>query len=149
MGDAGIKPPVIARVEEVVIPDHGDSRGRLIALEELSTLVPFDVKRVYYAYDTQPGSVRGNHAHLSLRQFVICVSGAFTFVCERPDGTRSEHRLDWPNKGLLVEGLVWREIKDFSKDSVMLVLASEHYNEADYIRDYDEFVRLAGRSGAK
>ena len=73
------------------------------------------------------------------------MSGAFTFVCEMPDGTRTEHRMDWPNKALLIEGMVWREIRDFSKDSVMLVLASDHYNEADYIRDHDEFLRQVGR----
>ena len=137
---------VLAAVKEIVLPEHGDDRGNLIALEELGEQVPFEVKRVYYAFDTQPGSVRGNHAHRELRQLVICVSGAFSFVCELPDGTRTEYRLDWPNKGLLIEGMVWREIKDFSKDSVMLVLASEHYNEADYIRDYDEYLRQVGRA---
>ena len=137
---------VVANVREIAIPDHEDDRGNLIALEELSEHVPFEVRRVYYAFDTQPGSVRGNHAHRLLKQLVVCVSGAFTFVCEMPDGTRTEHRLDWPNKGLLIEGMVWREIKDFSKDSVMLVLASEHYNEADYIRDYDEYLRQVGRA---
>lgn len=135
-----------ASVKDIVIPDHGDDRGNLIALEELSEQVPFEVRRVYYAFDTQPGSIRGNHAHWALRQLVVCVSGAFTFICEMPDGTRTEHRLDWPNKGLLIEGMVWREIKDFSKDSVMLVLASEHYNEADYIRDYGEYLRQVGRA---
>lgn len=136
----------LASVREVVIPDHGDDRGNLIALEELSEIVPFPIKRVYYSFDTQPGSVRGNHAHRDLKQFVVCVSGAFTFVCEMPDGTRTEHRLDWPNKGLVVEGMVWREIKHFSKDSVMLVLASEHYNEDDYIRDYNEYLKQVGRA---
>ena len=135
-----------ASIKDIVIPDHGDDRGNLIALEELSEQVPFEVKRVYYAFDTQPGSIRGNHAHRVLKQLVVCVSGAFTFVCEMPDGTRTEHRLDWPNKGLLIEGMVWREIKDFSKDSVMLVLASEHYNETDYIRDYGEYLRQVGRA---
>ena len=137
---------VVANVREIAIPDHEDDRGNLIALEELSEHVPFEVRRVYYAFDTRPGSVRGNHAHRLLKQLVVCVSGAFTFVCEMPDGTRTEHRLDWPNKGLLIEGMVWREIKDFSKDSVMLVLASEHYNEADYIRDYGEYLRQVGRA---
>ena len=70
-----------ARVAEVMIPDHGDDRGNLIALEGLSEIVPFDIKRIYYSFDTQPGSVRGNHAHRELRQFVVCVSGACTFVC--------------------------------------------------------------------
>lgn len=135
-----------ARVAEVMIPDHGDDRGNLIALEGLSEIVPFDIKRIYYSFDTQPGSVRGNHAHRELRQFVVCVSGACTFVCEMPDGTRKEYLLNWPNKGLLIEGMVWREIKDFSKDSVMFVLASEHYNEADYIRNYQDFLKIVGRA---
>lgn len=134
-----------ARVTEVIIPDHGDDRGNLIALEGASGVVPFEIKRVYYSFDTQPGSVRGNHAHKNLKQLIICVSGACTFVCEMPDGTRTEHLLNWPNKGLLVEGMVWREIKDFSKDSVMLVLASEHYNENDYIRNYQDFLKAVGR----
>lgn len=135
---------LFANVREITVSDHGDDRGNLIALEELSEEVPFEVKRVYYSFDTQPGSVRGNHAHLALKQFIVCVSGALTFVCEMPDGTRTVHRLDWPNKGLLVEGMVWREIRDFSKGSVMLVLASEHYNEADYIRDYGDFLKSKG-----
>lgn len=135
-----------AKVTEILIPDHGDDRGNLIALEGMSEIVPFEIKRVYYSFDTQPGSVRGNHAHKELKQFVICVSGACTFVCEMPDGTRTEHLLNWPNKGLLVEGMVWREIKDFSKDSVMMVLASEHYNEDDYIRNYQDFLKAVGRA---
>lgn len=132
-----------ANVKQLVFPQHGDDRGQLIALEAASDLVPFPVNRVYYIFDTTPGTVRGNHAHRSLRQVLICTSGACTIVCEMPDGTKSEHRLDWPNKGLLIEGLVWRQMKDFSKDAVLMVLASEHYDEADYIRDYDVFRRTA------
>lgn len=128
-----------ANVKEIQLSFHGDDRGKLIALEELSEQVPFPVKRFYYIYDTTPGTVRGKHAHRNLRQLLICASGACTIVCERPDGARSEHRLDWPNKGLLIEGLVWREMKDFSKDAVLMVLASEYYDESDYIRDYEEF----------
>ena len=74
-------------------------------------------------------------------QLLICVSGACTISCELLDGTKTEYRLDWPTKGLLIEGMVWREMKNFSKDAVLLVLASEHYNEADYIRDYSNFLR--------
>lgn len=135
-----------ATVREITLPEHGDSRGTLIALEALGAEVPFEIRRVYYSFDTQPGCVRGNHAHRDLQQLVVCVSGAFTFVCETPAGARTEHRLDWPNKALFISGMVWREIKDFSKDSVMLVLANEHYNEADYIRDYREYLRLTGRA---
>lgn len=130
---------MLANVQEVTFAEHGDARGKLIALETLTDVVPFEVKRVYFIYDTTPGTVRGKHAHRQLRQMLICVSGACTIECEMPDGTKSEHRLDWPNKGLLIEGLFWRQMKEFSKDAVLLVLASEHYDEADYIRDYNEF----------
>lgn len=64
-----------------------------------------------------------------------------------PDGSKSACRLDWPSKGLLIEGFVWREMKEFSKDAVLLVVASEHYDESDYIRDYEEFKKTAGRLG--
>lgn len=134
-----------ALVQEVHFTPHGDDRGQLIALEGKSSLVPFDVKRMYYIFDTTPGTIRGKHAHLNLKQVLICVSGACTIVCELPDGTVSEHRLDWPDRGLLIEGLVWREMKDFSKDAVLLVLASEHYDEADYIRDYSVFKEEASK----
>ena len=131
-----------AEVREVKFQLHGDERGQLIALEALSDLVPFEVKRIYYIFDTTPSIVRGKHAHKELRQVMVCVSGACTIECEMPDGTKSEHRLDWPDKGLLVEGLVWRNMKDFSKNAVLLVLASEHYDESDYIRDYDTFLGM-------
>ena len=130
-------------VKEMQLSWHGDERGKLIALEALTDLVPFEVKRVYYIFDTTPGTVRGNHAHKDLRQLLVCVSGACTIACEMPDGTKSEHRLDWPDRGLLIEGLVWRQMKEFSKDAVLLVLASEHYDEADYIRDYQVFKQIS------
>ena len=129
----------VARVCELTFPVFGDMRGGLIALESLTENVPFEVRRVYYIFDTTTGTIRGKHAHIDLRQVLICVSGACTIECELPDGTVSEYRLDWPNRGLLIEGLVWRSMRDFSKDAVLLVLASEHYNESDYIRDYSSF----------
>lgn len=128
--------PYVGKIEFVA---HGDDRGQLIALEALSSEVPFEVKRVYYIFDTTPGTIRGKHAHRGLKQVLICVSGACTIECEMPDGSKVEHRLDWPDRGLLIEGLVWRNMKDFSKDAVLLVLASEHYDESDYIRDYAVF----------
>lgn len=128
-----------ALVQKIQFNPHGDDRGQLIALEGMSTLIPFDIKRIYYIFDTTPGTIRGKHAHKKLKQVLICVSGACTIVCELPNGTIIEHRLDWPNYGLLIEGLVWREMKEFSKDAVLLVLASEHYDEADYIRNYEQF----------
>lgn len=136
---------VPAKVYNLEFCSHGDARGQLIALEGMSDKVPFEVKRMYYIYDTTPGTIRGNHAHKELKQVLICVSGACTIVCEMPDGSKTEHRLDWPNKGLAIEGLVWRQMKEFSKDAVLLVLASEHYTEDDYIRNYDDFLKESGR----
>lgn len=133
------------RVVEMKFYTHGDARGQLVALESSSSEVPFEVKRVYYIYDTTPGTIRGNHAHKSLKQVLICISGACTITCEMPDGSISEHRLDWPDRGVFIEGLVWRQMKEFSKDAVLMVLASEHYDEGDYIRDYENFKKECGR----
>ena len=130
---------MLANVQEVRFPVRGDDRGKLIALESLSEQVPFEVKRVYYIFDTTPGTVRGKHAHRQLKQVLVCLAGACTIDCEMPDGTKSSHRLDWPDRGLLIEGLVWREMRDFSKDAVLMVLASEHYDERDYIRDFHDY----------
>ena len=134
-----------AKVVEITLESHGDMRGQLIALEGLSDRIPFEVKRVYYIFDTTPNTVRGMHAHRNLRQLLVCVNGACSVECELPNGARTTHRLDWPNKGLLVEGLVWREMREFSKDATLLVLASEHYDERDYIRDYKDFKKECER----
>ncbi len=133
---------MLANVQELTFPTRGDERGRLIIQEGASDLVPFEIKRTFFVFDTTPGTVRGNHAHYKNRQVLICVSGACTIKCEMPDGTKRAYRLDWPNKGLLIEGMVWHTMEEFSKDAVLLVLASEHYDESDYIRGYSEFRRL-------
>ena len=117
---------------------HGDNRGSLIALENGHNL-PFDVKRVYYIYGTKEGIARGFHAHKKLKQMLIAVSGSVTIKCEYNE-QRKEYKLSRPDEGLLIEGLVWREMHDFSPDCVLMVLADEYYNENDYIRDYSEFM---------
>ena len=117
--------------------EMGDDRGSLIAFEQNKN-IPFDIRRVYYIYGTQAGVARGFHAHKDLHQLAICVSGSCRFLLD--DGANKEEvLLDNPSSGLLIEGLIWREMYDFSDDCVLLVLASEYYDEADYIRDYDEF----------
>ena len=122
-------------VRMIDFPVKGDSRGSLIALESLGDLIPFEIRRVYYIFDTTPGTIRGHHAHRQLRQVLICISGACTIVCD--DGKNvSEYHLDWPDKGLYIEGAIWREMKNFSKGAALVVLASEHYDESDYIRNY-------------
>lgn len=119
----------------------GDERGSLIALEE-NYNAPFEIKRVYYIFDTKEKVRRGYHAHVDLKQIAIAVKGSCTFVLD--DGNiRDELILNNPNKGLFIEGLIWREMYDFSDDCVLVVLASEHYNESDYIRDYQTFTSRA------
>lgn len=120
-------------------PPLGDDRGSLVALEAEKT-VPFEIKRVYYIFGTQQGVARGFHAHHNLKQVAVCVTGKCRMVLD--DGvTREEAWLDSPIKGMPIDPMVWHEMHDFSEDCVLLVLASEHYDEADYIRDYEEFLR--------
>ena len=140
---------MLANVQEVTFPVKGDERGRLVIQEALSESVPFEIKRTFFIFDTTPGTVRGHHAHHKNRQMLICVSGACTIACEMPDGSRSTHRLDWPDKGLLIEGMVWHEMKEFSKDAVLLVLASEHYDESDYVREYADFKKAIDKGGGR
>ncbi|VAW71111.1 dTDP-6-deoxy-3,4-keto-hexulose isomerase [hydrothermal vent metagenome] len=122
-------------------PPLGDSRGSLVALEANDT-VPFDIKRVYYIFYTEKGVSRGFHAHSDLQQVAVCVIGRCRLVLD--DGKdREETWLDSPTKGLIINSMVWREIYDFSTDCVLLVLANKHYDESDYIRNYDEFVAMA------
>ncbi len=116
----------------------GDGRGELVALES-NISVPFEIKRVYYMTGMRFDQPRGFHAHCQLQQMAVCLAGRCTFVLD--DGVRREQAvLDSPTKGLLIGNMVWREMHDFSPDCVLLVLASELYDEADYIRDYDQFL---------
>lgn len=118
---------------------HEDARGKLVSIEPGRDL-PFEVARVYYILGSE-GTSRGFHAHKRLRQLMIAVTGSCRIVLD--DGReRSEVMLDRPDVGLLVNDMTWREMHDFTSDSVLLVLASAGYDEADYIRDYAEFQRL-------
>lgn len=118
----------------------GDDRGSLIALEKEHN-VPFDIKRVYYIFDTKDGVRRGYHAHKNLKQLAICVKGSCKFLLD--DGTHQQiYDLNEPTKGLYIEGLVWREMFDFSPDCVLMVLADAYYDETDYIRDYQKFIYM-------
>jgi hypothetical protein len=134
----------LARVLE--FEERGDARGTLVAIEAAST-VPFAIARVYYIYGTQDGVRRASHAHHDLQQVLIAVSGGCTVLLD--DGRqRQEMRLDRPHRGLLIHRLTWTELFDFTRDCVLLVLASQHYDEADYIRDYDAFVGVVRSAGA-
>ena len=127
-----------ANTSLISLQKHGDERGLLIALENGHNL-PFDVKRVYYIYGTRESVSRGFHAHKKLKQMLIAVRGNVTIKCEYGK-QQKEYTLNRPDEGLLIEGLVWREMHDFSPDCVLVVLADEYYNENDYIRDYQAFL---------
>ncbi len=119
----------------------GDARGRLISLEETQN-VPFEIKRVYFIYNTNTDIKRGLHAHKDLKQLILCVKGNCRFILD-DSNKREEIILNTPNQGLFIEGLLWREMFDFSPDCVLVILANKHFNENDYIRDYNEFLRIA------
>lgn len=117
----------------------GDNRGSLIAIEKGCNL-PFSIQRVYYIFGTKAGVSRGFHAHKCLQQMLICLSGSCRILLD--DGKkRKDFFLNTPTQGLLVEGMIWRELHDFSEDCVLAVFASEPYDEADYIRHYDHFIK--------
>ena len=121
---------------------RGDNRGALISIENKIN-VPFEIKRVYYIYGTTPGIARGKHAHKELKQVLICTHGSCRVLLD--NGREESHfLLDEPDKGLYINGLIWREMYDFSSDCVLMVLASGLYCEDDYIRDYEEFYELTG-----
>ncbi len=119
---------------------HGDSRGQLVALEE-GKEIPFNVKRVYYMYDTGNGVRRGYHAHKSLEQILICVHGSCKIMLDNGI-EKQDVVLDTPFEGLYIANDIWREMYDFSDGAVLLVLASSLYDEADYIRNYDDFLNI-------
>jgi len=121
-------------------PPHGDERGQLVAIEALKDL-PFEFKRVYYIYDTKDGVRRGFHAHYDLEQILICVSGSCKIHLDNGFETE-EVLLDKPNEGLYIANNMWREMYDFTKDAVLLVIASRPYEESDYIRNYDDFIKM-------
>jgi dTDP-4-dehydrorhamnose 3,5-epimerase-like enzyme len=118
----------------------GEQDAPLVALES-NRNVPFLIKRVYYLFGTREGVERGFHAHKRLRQLMICVRGRCKIILD--DGNqRSEMSLDRPSIGLYIAGPVWREICEISQDCVILVLADEYYDENDYVRNYDDFLRM-------
>lgn len=117
---------------------HHSQRKGDISVVENGKEVPFDVKRIYYLYDVPGGADRGGHAHKELYQLIVAASGAFTV--ELDDGTnRKTFTLNRPYQGLLVKPGIWRTLTDFSSGSICMVLASEKYDEKDYIREYGEF----------
>jgi dTDP-4-dehydrorhamnose 3,5-epimerase-like enzyme len=125
-------------VRMIDLPQVHDPRGDLTFVEGGNHL-PFHIARVYYLYNVPVDSERGGHAHKNLEQVVFALSGSFRMTID--DGqTRSEYWLRDPRKGLYISRMIWREMDAFSQGAVCMVLASHRYDEADYYRDYDEFL---------
>ncbi|WP_337264305.1 MULTISPECIES: sugar 3,4-ketoisomerase [unclassified Serratia (in: enterobacteria)] len=126
-------------IKLIPLQTHGDERGSLVSLEEGKN-IPFTIKRVYYMFSTKSGVRRGFHAHKCLKQVAIAVRGSCRFLLD--DGKEKiEVVLDNPGQGLLIESFMWREMYDFSDDCVLMVLADQYYDESDYVRNYDEFLK--------
>ena len=119
----------------------GDHSGSLVALEKGADFA-FEINRVYYIWGTEKNIVRGRHAHKKLEQVVVCTAGSCDFILDNGAQKETIH-LSSPSEGLHIKQNVWREFTNFSTDCVVMVLASEHYNEEDYIRGYDEFLQGA------
>lgn len=126
------------KIDLVQLSIHDDQRGSLIAIEK-NNGIKFDIKRVYYIYDTKKGVRRGFHAHKKLKQLLVTVKGSCKVLLD--NGKNKEVvLLNSPTKGLVIESMIWREMFDFSEDCVLMVLADHIYDESDYIRDYEKFV---------
>lgn len=129
----------LSDIKILEIPTVHDQRGKLAVVEKDG--IPFEIKRVYYLYDVPSDSFRGGHAHKTLTQFLIPLSGSFDVILK--DGKEEKTiTMNKPNKGLLIVPGIWREIINFSSGSVCLVLASKVFDEADYIRDFQEYLSV-------
>lgn len=126
----------------IELPKICDPRGNLTVTESMKQ-VPFEVRRVYWTYDVPSGESRGGHAHKQCLEIIIAISGSFTVTLDNGKEKQAFH-LNHPWQGLLVETGVWRTLDDFSSGAVCLVLASDPYDESDYIYEYDDFLKYKG-----
>lgn len=125
------------KYEIIEFPKIKDARGNLAVIEKKT--LPFDFKRVYYLYDVPSNSYRGGHAHIDQREVLVAISGSFEVVLKYNNQEITVF-LNAPDQGLLINKMVWRELKNFSSGSICLVMASGAFDEADYIRDWSTFV---------
>jgi len=128
----------ISKCQIIELPVLEDHRGKLSYIES-EKQVPFKIERVYYLYDVPDESKRGSHAHKDLQQLIIPIAGSFDVILD--DGNQKKHyHLDSPNRGLYICPMIWRVLENFSPGSVCMVFASRHYDETDYLHDYEEFI---------
>ena len=129
-------------VRLIEVPKIQDRRGNLSVIE--GATIPFVSKRVYYLYDVPSGSKRGGHAHKEQQEFLIALSGSFDVILKDGKSTQTV-TLNKPNIGLLIVDGIWRELRNFSSGTVCLVLASDEFDEEDYIREYKNFKLFKNR----
>lgn len=130
---------LVMNYEVMVLKTMKDERGKLIALEGWRDL-PFEIKRVYYIFDTRPDMPRGGHAHMNLEQMLVCMDGSCEILLD--DGkSRESVILNRPDIGLYIGRSMWREMKNFSYGCKLMILASDFYDENEYIRNYNEFLK--------
>lgn len=128
------------KVDIINLPKILDDRGNLSVIEE-ETHIPFKIKRVYWIYDVPGGEFRGSHAFKNTHEFIVCLSGSFDVILS--DGNEEQKiSLNRSYYGVYIPRLIWRTLNNFSTNSLALVLASEEYDENDYLRDFNEFVSL-------
>ncbi len=136
---------VIEMAKMLEFSQKGDDRGHLVIVEGGQD-IPFDVKRIFYIYGSDPDVVRGQHANRESEFVLINVAGTSKVKVKDGKGNETVYSLNRPHTGIYLPKMVWKDMYNFSDDSVLLVLASTHYNGDEYIRDYDEFVRIVNEN---
>ena len=129
------------KVQMLEFPQHGDERGHLVIVEGEKD-IPFEIKRAFYIYGSAKDVVRGQHANRKSEFVLINVAGKSKVRVKDGEGNEAVFSLNRPHTGIYLPRMVWKDMYDFSEDSVLLCLSSEHYDASEYIRDYDEFVRI-------
>ena len=129
------------KVQMLEFPQHGDARGHLVIVEG-GMDIPFEIKRAFYIYGSDADVVRGQHANLNSEFVLINVAGKSKVRVKDGEGNEAIFCLNRPHTGIYLPSMIWKDMYDFSSDSVLLVLASTHYDPNEYIRDYSEFERL-------
>ena len=139
----GVIVPTIQDCKIIELPKISDPRGNLSVIEN-NIQIPFEIKRVYYLYDVPGGESRADHAHKQMHQFLVAMSGSFDVIVD--DGkSKKKYQLNRAYYGLYIPPMIWRGIDNFSSGAVCLSLASTLYNESDYIRDYEEYLRVISK----
>lgn len=131
---------VIQTAQMLEFSQRGDERGHLVVVEGMQD-IPFDIKRIFYIYGSDKEVIRGQHANRKTEFILINVAGTSKVKVSDGRGNETVYSLNRPHTGIYLPKMVWKDMYDFSEDSVLLVLASEHYDPEEYIRDYDEFVK--------